>query len=94
VNPLNGVNRYRMHFEKTSLPPVRAFWSVTAYDQGGYFISNPIESLCDWRSRCFEIESVAGSLNVAKIAIAGKSDTGISPASLFVEGSRGLSLSL
>ena len=40
--PLNGAMRYRMHFEKTSLPPVRAFWSVTAYDQDGYFIANPI----------------------------------------------------
>jgi hypothetical protein len=30
-----------MHFEKSSLPPVRAFWSVTAYDQDGYFIANP-----------------------------------------------------
>jgi hypothetical protein len=39
---LNGSNRYRMHFEKTNLPPVRAFWSVTAYDQDGYFIANPI----------------------------------------------------
>jgi hypothetical protein len=35
--------RYRMHFEKTSLPPVRAFWSVTAYDEGGYFIPNAID---------------------------------------------------
>jgi len=40
--PLNGSNRYRMHFEKANLPVVRAFWSVTAYDQGGYFIANPI----------------------------------------------------
>jgi hypothetical protein len=40
--PLNGAMRYRMRFEKTSLPPVRAFWSVTAYDQDGYFIANPI----------------------------------------------------
>jgi hypothetical protein len=40
--PLNGATRYRMHFEKASLPPVRAFWSVTAYDEGGYFIANPI----------------------------------------------------
>ena len=39
---LNGSNRYRMHFEKASLPPVRAFWSVTAYDRDGYFIANPI----------------------------------------------------
>jgi hypothetical protein len=40
--PLSGSMRYRMHFDKVSLPPVRAFWSVTAYDQDGYFIANPI----------------------------------------------------
>jgi hypothetical protein len=41
--PLNGSVRYRMHFEKSNLPQVRAFWSITAYDQGGYFIANPID---------------------------------------------------
>lgn len=39
---LNGAMRYRMHFDKASLPPVRAFWSITAYDAGGYFIANPV----------------------------------------------------
>jgi hypothetical protein len=40
--PFNGSRRYRMHFDKANLPPVQAFWSVTAYDQDGYFIANPI----------------------------------------------------
>jgi hypothetical protein len=40
---LNGSKRYRMHFENGQLPPVRAFWSLTAYDQDGYFIANPIQ---------------------------------------------------
>jgi hypothetical protein len=39
---LNGAQRYRVHFDKGSLPPVRAFWSLTAYDEGGYFIANPL----------------------------------------------------
>jgi hypothetical protein len=39
---LNGAQRYRVHFAQGSLPPVRAFWSLTAYDQGGYFIANPL----------------------------------------------------
>ncbi|HUC86619.1 MAG TPA: DUF1254 domain-containing protein, partial [Candidatus Acidoferrales bacterium] len=40
--PLNGSMRYRMHFDKARLPPVRAFWSITAYDKDGYFIANAI----------------------------------------------------
>jgi hypothetical protein len=38
----SGSMRYRMHFEASGLPPVLAFWSVTAYDRDGYFIANPI----------------------------------------------------
>jgi hypothetical protein len=33
---LSGSMRYRMHFDKAVLPPVRAFWSLTAYDKDGY----------------------------------------------------------
>jgi hypothetical protein len=39
---LSGAQRYRMHFDKANLPPVRAFWSLTGYDKDGYFIANPI----------------------------------------------------
>lgn len=39
---LDGSTRYRMHFDASNLPPVLAFWSVTAYDKDGYFIANPI----------------------------------------------------
>jgi hypothetical protein len=38
----SGAAKYRMHFEASNLPPVLAFWSVTAYDKDGYFIANPI----------------------------------------------------
>jgi hypothetical protein len=41
-NPLNGENRYRIHFKKGQLPPAQAFWSYTAYDSDRYLIENPI----------------------------------------------------
>src|SRR5262249_36113092 len=41
--PLDGNNNYVLHFEKGKLPPVNAFWSLTAYDTDGYFIPNAIK---------------------------------------------------
>jgi hypothetical protein len=38
----NGANKYVMHFPKGQLPPVKGFWSLTMYDAGFYFVSNPI----------------------------------------------------
>src|SRR5271157_617940 len=40
--PLTGAKAYELHFDKSQLPVVRAFWSVTMYDEDGYFIANPI----------------------------------------------------
>ncbi len=40
--PYNGANKYMIHFDKGQTPPVRGFWSLTMYDQSGYFIQNPI----------------------------------------------------
>src|SRR5262249_20061461 len=38
--PLSGSNRYVLHFEKGETPPALAFWSVTLYNESGYFAPN------------------------------------------------------
>lgn len=40
--PFHGDHSYVLHFEKGKTPPVNAFWSLTMYDQDGFFIANPI----------------------------------------------------
>lgn len=48
--PLAGANRYVIHFDKDSTPPVQAFWSITMYDATSFFVANPIDryALSSW----------------------------------------------
>ena len=48
--PLDGTNSYVMHFTKSDLPPVSAFWSVTLYDAEGFQVANRDEPVCLKRS--------------------------------------------
>jgi hypothetical protein len=41
--PLDGDKRYRLRFAADQTPPVRAFWSVTLYDEKGYLVPSPVE---------------------------------------------------
>ena len=40
--PLDGANKYSLHFDKGSIPPASAFWSVTLYDSDGFQVANPL----------------------------------------------------
>ena len=48
--PLEGANRYTLHFDKDAMPPVGAFWSVTLYDAEGYQVANSLNrfALSSW----------------------------------------------
>jgi len=48
--PFDGANKYVLHFDKATLPPVDAFWSVTLYDPEGYQVANPLNrfALSSW----------------------------------------------
>jgi hypothetical protein len=40
--PLTGKNSYTLQFAKGEMPPVNAFWSITAYNSRQFFEANPI----------------------------------------------------
>ncbi|MGA9856104.1 MAG: DUF1254 domain-containing protein [Gammaproteobacteria bacterium] len=40
--PLDGANKYVIHFSKDDLPPADAFWSITLYDDQGFQVANPL----------------------------------------------------
>jgi hypothetical protein len=40
--PLDGANKYTVHFEKGGGPPVDAFWSITLYDPQGFQVANDL----------------------------------------------------
>ena len=40
--PLDGANKYTIHFDKGTAPPVNAFWSVTLYDNDGFQVANSL----------------------------------------------------
>jgi hypothetical protein len=40
--PLDGANKYTITFEKSAMPPVNAFWSITLYDPEGFQVGNSL----------------------------------------------------
>lgn len=41
-HPLDGKNKYILHFDKSQIPAVNAFWSLTLYNDKQFFVKNPI----------------------------------------------------
>jgi len=41
--PLDGANNYTIHFDKSEIPPVDAFWSITLYDPEGFQVANSLD---------------------------------------------------
>jgi hypothetical protein len=40
--PLDGANKYTIHFDNGAAPPVSAFWSITLYDAEGFQVGNSL----------------------------------------------------
>lgn len=61
--PLDGANKYSIHFDKADLPPVDAFWSITLYDTEGNAYPNSInrQAVSSWMPFVF---NAAGSLDL------------------------------
>jgi hypothetical protein len=41
--PLNGANKYVLHFDKGKAPPTEAFWSLTLYNDKQFLFANPLD---------------------------------------------------
>jgi hypothetical protein len=41
--PLHGSHRYAIRFAKGTLPPVKAFWSISMYNDKQAFVQNPLD---------------------------------------------------
>ncbi len=41
--PLDGANRYVLHFDQGQTPPTNVTWSVSMYDPQGYYVPNAID---------------------------------------------------
>jgi hypothetical protein len=62
--PLDGANKYTLHFDKASVPPVNAFWSVTLYDTEGYQVPNTLNrfAVSSWMPFKYNADGFARAL--------------------------------
>ena len=62
--PLEGANRYVLHFDAGQTPPTNATWSVSIYDPQGYYVPNAIDryNLAPWMPLTYGAD---GSLDIS-----------------------------
>jgi hypothetical protein len=61
--PLDGANKYMIHFEKGATPPVNAFWSITLYDTDGFQVASVLNRFAASSWMPFKINA-DGSLDI------------------------------
>jgi hypothetical protein len=61
--PLDGANKYTLHFDRGNTPPANAFWSVTLYDAEGFQVANSLNrfNLANWMPLKYDAD---GSLDL------------------------------
>jgi hypothetical protein len=61
--PLDGANKYSIHFDKDAAPPVNAFWSITLYDSEGFQVVNSLNrfAVSSWMPFKYNVD---GSLDL------------------------------
>lgn len=61
--PLDGLRRYILHFEKDQFPPANVTWSVSSYDPEGWYVPNVLDRyhLAAWMPLKFNED---GSLDI------------------------------
>lgn len=62
-NDFDGNKDYVIHFDKSGLPPVGAFWSIALYDNDGFPIANPLNryAISSWMPLVYNAD---GSLDI------------------------------
>jgi hypothetical protein len=60
---LHGQHRYQLHFDAAKLPPVKAFWSITAYGADEFLMANELKRFA-LGDRDKLVYNVDGSLDI------------------------------
>jgi hypothetical protein len=64
--PLDGADRYVLHFESSAILPVNAFWSVTLYDAEGYQV--PTTAVSSWMPFAYDPDGSLDLISTTKAA--------------------------